>query len=343
MFPKLLNTVARPKVKYLDYQKGCSSMKQQKYMSISYIDTKHHFYFCSFQDKDPADCLQTPVRSQNDDVIQYRDDVWSDIDDGVDILIFHTSNSRCEEEMEDVENPGVIIEEINCCQYEIGKQLGQGGFGTVYEGTRVRDGLKVAVKIVRKKEHVIKDYMDIPGYPEPIPREVYLQMLACKGEYVPVIVQFLDWQDRLDHYVMVLEDIKMENLLINPCTLDVKLIDFGCGDLLKNSAYTEYMGTRVYTCPEFIKTGKYHGKPATVYSLGVLLFALVCGKFPDRLDRHRINKKIWHKDGLSEECCDLIQACMEKNPEKRIQLEEILYHKWLFSMEMHDDRIFIFG
>ncbi|XP_057217474.1 serine/threonine-protein kinase pim-2-like [Triplophysa rosa] len=134
----------------------------------------------------------------------------------------------------------------------------------------------------------MKDYMDIPGYPEPIPREVYLQMLACKGEHVPVIVRFLDWQDRLDHYVMVLErpspcedlsafmirnggrlteklarlimehvteaaeiccnrgvfhrDIKMENLLINPCTLDVTLIDFGCGDLLKNSAYTEYMG-----------------------------------------------------------------------------------------------------
>ncbi|KAI7795185.1 putative serine/threonine-protein kinase pim-3 [Triplophysa rosa] len=263
--------------------------------------------------------------------------------------------------------------QINCCQYEIGRELGQGGFGTVYEGTRVRDGVKVAVKVVRKNEHVMKDYMDIPGYPEPIPREVYLQMLACKGEHVPVIVRFLDWQDRLDHYVMVLErpspcedlsafmirnggrlteklarlimehvteaaeiccnrgvfhrDIKMENLLINPCTLDVTLIDFGCGDLLKNSAYTEYMGTRIYTCPEFIKTGKYHGKPATVYSLGVLLFALVCGKFPDRHDRHRINKKIWHEDGLTEDCCDLIQACMEKNPEKRIQLEEILNHK----------------
>ncbi|KAI7794541.1 putative serine/threonine-protein kinase pim-1-like, partial [Triplophysa rosa] len=243
---------------------------------------------------------------------------------------------------------------INCCQYEIGRELGQGGFGTVYEGTRVRDGLK-------------------PGYPEPIPREVYLQMLACKGEYAPAIVQFLDWQDRLDHYVMVLErpspcedlsafmirnggrlsektaqaimwqateaaeiccmrgvfhrDIKLDNFLINPCTLDVKLIDFGCGDLLKTSAYTEYMGTRLYTCPEFIKMGKYHGKPATVYSLGVLLFALVCGKFPDRHDRHQINKKIWHEDGFSEECCDLIQACMQKNPEKRIQLEEILNHK----------------
>lgn len=38
-------------------------------------------------------------------------------------------------------------------------------------------------------------------------------------------------------------DIKLENLLLNPDTLEVKLIDFGCGDLyLENSPYEEYMG-----------------------------------------------------------------------------------------------------
>ncbi|KAL0181434.1 hypothetical protein M9458_023840, partial [Cirrhinus mrigala] len=36
-------------------------------------------------------------------------------------------------------------------------------------------------------------------------------------------------------------DIKMENLLINPETLEVKLIDFGCGDLLKESGYDEFV------------------------------------------------------------------------------------------------------
>lgn len=37
-------------------------------------------------------------------------------------------------------------------------------------------------------------------------------------------------------------DIKMENLLINPETLEIKLIDFGCGDLLKESAYDRFCG-----------------------------------------------------------------------------------------------------
>ncbi|KAL0189153.1 hypothetical protein M9458_016252, partial [Cirrhinus mrigala] len=35
-------------------------------------------------------------------------------------------------------------------------------------------------------------------------------------------------------------DIKMENLLVNPDTLDIKLIDFGCGTLMKDSAYVSF-------------------------------------------------------------------------------------------------------
>lgn len=37
-------------------------------------------------------------------------------------------------------------------------------------------------------------------------------------------------------------DIKLENLLVNPSTLEVKLIDFSCADLMKDSAYESYCG-----------------------------------------------------------------------------------------------------
>lgn len=41
-------------------------------------------------------------------------------------------------------------------------------------------------------------------------------------------------------------DIKLENLLINLNTLEVKLIDFGCGDLISDSAYKSHRG--MYYC-----------------------------------------------------------------------------------------------
>lgn len=37
-------------------------------------------------------------------------------------------------------------------------------------------------------------------------------------------------------------DIKPQNLLINTETLQVKLIDFSCGDLMKDRPYTSYAG-----------------------------------------------------------------------------------------------------
>ncbi|XP_056110230.1 serine/threonine-protein kinase pim-3-like, partial [Rhinichthys klamathensis goyatoka] len=67
-------------------------------------------------------------------------------------------------------------------------------------------------------------------------------------------------------------DIKAENLLINSETLEVKLIDFRCGISCKNLAMKDtnlFLGTDEYCPPEFYTEGKYHGKPATVWSLGV--------------------------------------------------------------------------
>lgn len=37
-------------------------------------------------------------------------------------------------------------------------------------------------------------------------------------------------------------DIKMENILINPDTLEIKLIDFGCGEILTDAPYTSFAG-----------------------------------------------------------------------------------------------------
>ncbi|XP_016303422.1 serine/threonine-protein kinase pim-2-like [Sinocyclocheilus anshuiensis] len=250
--------------------------------------------------------------------------------------------------------------------------LGEGGFGCVYEGKRLEDGLEVAVKIACKPRNM--KYIYVPGHPAPLPLEIGLLLLVNKEPRVPEIIQLLDWQDQPERYIMVLEcpspckdlwdytmlqggflsedtarfimtqatmaahmccqrgvfhrDVKLENLLINPETLEVKLIDFGCGDLLQDSGYERFCGTPEYCPPEYYVDHKYHGKPTTVWSLGVLLFMLVCGHYPEPRDIEMIDYGIWSKPDLSNDCCHLIRSLLNESPSQRIDLGEILLHEW---------------
>ncbi|KAK3530239.1 hypothetical protein QTP86_020129, partial [Hemibagrus guttatus] len=82
-------------------------------------------------------------------------------------------------------------------------------------------------------------------------------------------------------------DIKEENILINTQTLEVKLIDFGCGDLHKDTPYNEYCGTcnsemstPICYPPEWISSRMCEAESATVWTLGVLLYSMLCGHKP---------------------------------------------------------------
>ncbi|XP_053491622.1 uncharacterized protein LOC128614256 [Ictalurus furcatus] len=123
-------------------------------------------------------------------------------------------------------------------------------------------------------------------------------------------------------------DIKGENILINTDTLQVKLIDFGCGDLLKNTPYKIYTGTRVFYPPEWVCEGEYFGRPATIWSLGVLLFHLVCGDLPFQNEVDIVDLNIRFTPGLSRACRDLIFWCLERHPHYRPTFQEILSHEW---------------
>ncbi|XP_058242912.1 serine/threonine-protein kinase pim-1-like [Hemibagrus wyckioides] len=126
-------------------------------------------------------------------------------------------------------------------------------------------------------------------------------------------------------------DIKAENLLINPDTLEVKLIDFGCGDLLSDTPFTEYEGTWCFSPPEWVCDGEYLGCPATMWGLGVLLFLLVCGHLPFHNEDEIVYRKMDFAPGLSEACHSLINWCLDPEPECRPTFEEILSHQWFTS------------
>ena len=78
---------------------------------------------------------------------------------------------------------------------------------------------------------------------------------------------------------MIHRDLRLENLLINK-EMRVKISDFGASSFFrKDQIFSESCGTLPYMAPEMIN-GKYSGSKSDIWSLGVLLFVIICGHFP---------------------------------------------------------------
>ena len=77
-------------------------------------------------------------------------------------------------------------------------------------------------------------------------------------------------------------DIKLENLLIDSNN-NIKIIDFGFGTHSFNGKLLNFFcGTPSYMPPEIINRKNYQGSCADIWSVGVLLYTLICGSFPFR-------------------------------------------------------------
>ena len=75
-------------------------------------------------------------------------------------------------------------------------------------------------------------------------------------------------------------DIKLENVMIDSNN-NVKIIDFGFSITIpKDKKLSIFCGTPSYMAPEIIKRAPYSGYAADIWALGILLYTLLCGKFP---------------------------------------------------------------
>lgn len=240
--------------------------------------------------------------------------------------------------------------------------LGRGGFGSVYDGVRLKDGMKVAVKKIPKAK--------IAHMEGRVPMEVALLQHV---EDVPGVVHIIDCFDMGDTFAIVFEndghyrdlfdiilekgkleesfsrdlfkqvveavtmchrrgvlhrDIKDENIVINMKTLEAKIIDFGSGCYVHESFYQAFEGTPVYAPPEWLENKRYKAEEITVWELGILLFDMVCGDVPFMEDMQILAGKLEWGTEVSKELRDLIERCLSHDPGERIALMDILKHPW---------------
>jgi serine/threonine protein kinase len=62
---------------------------------------------------------------------------------------------------------------------------------------------------------------------------------------------------------------------------NIKLIDFGLANTMKDaSSLKTACGSPNYAAPELISGNMYGGEAVDVWSMGVILYAMVCGSMP---------------------------------------------------------------
>lgn len=104
---------------------------------------------------------------------------------------------------------------------------------------------------------------------------------------------------------------------------------------------TSICGTRNYLPPEMLH-GKLYSFEADIWSLGVMLYRILCGIFPFDGRRtkevfHRIKKeKVKMPYWLSEEARELLSGLLEKRPERRLTIEDVKKLAFFESIQWDD-------
>lgn len=258
--------------------------------------------------------------------------------------------------------------------YDLDKTLGRGHFAVVKLARHVFTGEKVAVKVIDKTKldsvatgHLFQEVrcMKLVQHPnivrlyEVIDTQTKLYLILELGDggdmfdyimkhedglseeqakkYFAQIVHAISYCHKLH---VVHRDLKPENVVFFEHQGIVKLTDFGFSNKFQpGKKLTTSCGSLAYSAPEILLGDEYDAPAVDIWSLGVILFMLVCGQppFQEANDSETLTMimdcKYTVPAHVSKECKDLINRMLQRDPKRRASLEEIENHRWLLGID----------
>ncbi|KAF3193510.1 hypothetical protein TWF225_010248 [Orbilia oligospora] len=134
-------------------------------------------------------------------------------------------------------------------------------------------------------------------------------------------------------------DIKPDNLLLNHNNC-LKIVDFGVSEIFNKDAAmktSKSAGSPAFLPPEMCTLGQteYDGRAADIWSMGVCLYCFFYGRLP--FDHDSImelyesirEEEIQYTDDTPPELLDLFHKILERDPTKRITMDELRVHPWI--------------
>ncbi|KAM7319990.1 hypothetical protein ACRRTK_020433 [Alexandromys fortis] len=279
--------------------------------------------------------------------------------------------TREEETMQLDLNASIYEEETLSDHYALLNTLGRGAFGEVKLACHLRTNTKVAVKILANGEESDGNHRKELNFMKELDHPYIIKLFhiidskdhtymvlefAAHGDLVTLIEEGGPLQQTLAQHIfsqmvcavyychnndIAHRDIKLDNILLDGKG-NIKLCDFGMAVRVSSGQRCKgFCGTVEYCAPELFDDTEYDARAVDIWSMAVVLYALVTARFPFKARTYRDMKEVMLNPiyYIPYTLCQnrllvhLIVHLFTVNPEQRPTICDIRQHQWIRDRE----------